>query len=123
MIGSAISGSMGFNAQFANIASSFFAATGQDLSHTVEGSMGITVVKPLKNGDLYFSVYMPAIMLGIVGGGTKLKIKQEALSIIGAKTSEELAEVFAAAILAGEISLLASLAEGTLARVHERLGR
>lgn len=123
MIGSAISGSLGFNAQFANITSSFFAATGQDLSHTVEGSMGITVVKPLKNGDLYFSVYMPAIMLGLVGGGTTLKIKQEALSIIGAKTSEELAEVFIATVLAGEISLLSSLEEGSLAKAHQRLGR
>ena len=123
MIGSVMSGSLGFNAQFANVASAFFAATGQDLSHTVEGSLGMTIVKPLKNGDLYFSVYMPAIMLGIVGGGTRLKIKQEALSIIGAKTSEELAEVFIATVLAGEISLLSSLEEGTLAKVHERLGR
>lgn len=123
MLGSAMSGSLGFNAHFANITSSFFAATGQDLSHTVEGSMGITVVKPLENGDLYFSVYMPAIMLGTVGGGTKLKIKQEALSIIGAKTSEELAEVFVAAVLAGEVSLLSSLGEGTLAKTHLRLGR
>ncbi len=123
MIGSAMSGSLGFNAQFANIVSAFFAATGQDLSHTVEGSMGITVVKPLENGDLYFSVYMPAIMIGTVGGGTKLKTKLEALSIIGAKNSEELAEVFVGAILAGEISLLASLAEGKLAKAHERLGR
>src|SRR3989344_2814356 len=123
MLGSAMSGSLGFNAQFANATSSFFAATGQDLSHTVEGSLGITFVKPLKNGDLYFSVYMPAIMIGTVGGGIKLKVKQEALSIIGAKTSEELTEVFIAAVLAGEISLLSSLEEGTLAKVHERLGR
>lgn len=85
--------------------------------------MGITVVKPFKNGDLYFSVYMPAIMLGLVGGGTKLKVKQEALSIIGAKTSEELVEVFIAAVLAGEISLLSSLEEGSLAKAHQRLGR
>ena len=123
MLGSAMSGSLGFNAQFANVTSAFFAATGQDLAHTVEGSMGITFVKPLENGDLYFSVYMPAIMIGTVGGGTKLKIKQEALSIIGAKTSEELTEVFIATVLAGEISLLSSLEEGTLAKTHERLGR
>ena len=123
MIGSVMSGSLGFNAQFANVASAFFAATGQDLSHTVEGSLGITIVKPLGQGDLYFSVYMPAMMLGTVGGGTKLKTKQEALSIIGAKTSEELAEVFVGAVLAGEISLLASLTEGTLSKAHEKLGR
>lgn len=123
MIGSAMSGSMGFNAHFANIIAAFFAATGQDLAHVVEGSMGITTTKILKNGDLYFSVYLPALMVGIVGGGTKIDTKKEALSIIGAKTSEELVQVLVATVLAGEISLLGSLSEGSLADAHERLGR
>ena len=123
MIGSAMSGSLGFNAHFTNVVAAFFASTGQDLAHVVEGSMGITTSKVLKNGDLYVSVYLPAVMIGTVGGGTKLKTKQEGLSIIGAKTSLELAEVLGGAVLAGEISLLASLAEGTLAKTHEKLGR
>lgn len=123
MIGSAISGSLGFNAHFANIVAAFFVATGQDLTHVVEGSMGVTTTKILSDGNLYFSIYMPAVMLATVGGGTKLKTQQEALSIIGVKKSIELAEVLAGAVLAGEISLLASLAEGTLAKAHERLGR
>ena len=123
MIGSAMSGSLGFNAHFANIVAAFFAATGQDLAHVVEGSMGVTTSKVLKNGDLYVSVYLPAVMIGTVGGGTKLKTKQEAQSIIGAKNSIELAEVLGGAVLAGEISLLASLAEGTLAKTHQKLGR
>jgi hydroxymethylglutaryl-CoA reductase (NADPH) len=123
MIGSAMSGSLGFNAHFANMVAAFFAATGQDLAHVVEGSMGITTSKVLKNSDLYVSVYLPAVMIGTVGGGTKLKTKQEGLSIIGAKTSIELGEVLGGAVLAGEISLLASLAEGSLAKTHKRLGR
>ena len=123
MIGSAMSGSLGFNAHFANIVSAFYGATGQDLAHIVEGSMGMTVAKILENGDLSVSVYLPSVMLGIVGGGTKLKIKQEALSIIGAKNSVELAEVLGGAVLAGEISLLSSLAEGTLSCAHSKLGR
>jgi len=123
IIGSAISGSLGFNAHFANIVAAFFAATGQDLAHVVEGSMGVTTSKVLKNGDVYVSVYLPAVMIGTVGGGTKLKIKQEALSIIGTKSSVKLTEVLGGAVLAGEISLLASLAEGSLSRTHEKLGR
>jgi len=123
MIGSAMSGSMGFNAHYANVVAAFFAATGQDIAHTVEGSMGITTAKVLPNGDLYFSVYLPAIMLGTVGGGTGLATQKEALNIIGVKKSEELAEVLGGAVLAGELSLLASLAEGTLASTHQRLGR
>ncbi|MEK7634247.1 MAG: hydroxymethylglutaryl-CoA reductase [Patescibacteria group bacterium] len=123
MIGSAMSGSLGFNAHFANIVAAFFAATGQDLAHVVEGSMGMTTCKVLKNGNLHVSVYLPAVMIGTVGGGTKLKTKQEGLSIIGVKTSIELSEVLSGAVLAGEISLLASLAEGTLSKAHEKLGR
>lgn len=123
MIGSAMSGSLGFNAHFANIVAAFYAATGQDLAHVVEGSMGITTSKVLKNGDLYVSVNLPAVMIGTVGGGTKLKSKQEALSIIDAKSSMELAEVLGAAVLAGEISLLASLSEGSLGKTHQNLGR
>jgi hydroxymethylglutaryl-CoA reductase (NADPH) len=123
MLGSAMSGSLGFNAHYANIVAAFFAATGQDIAHTVEGSMGITTVKVLKNDDLYFSVYLPAIMLGTVGGGTNLATQKEARDIVGVKTSTELAEVLGGAVLAGELSLLASLAENSLVNAHQRLGR
>ncbi len=123
MLGSAMSGSMGFNAQFANIIAAFFAATGQDIAHTVEGSMGITTAKVLENGDLYLSVYLPAIMLGTVGGGTNLETQKEARSITGAKNSTELAEVLGGAVLAGELSLLAALSSKDLAKAHEKLGR
>src|SRR3989344_939107 len=123
MLGSAMSGSLGFNAHYANIVAAFFAATGQDIAHTVEGSMGITTVKVLKNGDLYFSVYLPAIMLGTVGGGTNLATQKEARDIVGVKTSTELAEVLGGAVLAGELSLLSSLAENSLTKAHKKLGR
>ncbi len=122
MIGSAMAGSMGFNAHFANIGAAFFAATGQDLAHVTEASMGMTTANVI-NSDLYFSVYLPDLMIGTVGGGTNLKTQSEALSIIGVKKSAELAEVLTAAILAGELSLLASLTEGSLAQAHETLGR
>jgi hydroxymethylglutaryl-CoA reductase (NADPH) len=123
MIGSAMAGSLGFNCHFANIVAAFFAATGQDLAHVVEGSMGITTTNIVNKEDLYISIFMPSVLVGIVGGGTKLRTQTEALSIIGAKTSLELAEVLGAAVLAGELSLLASLAEGSLAQAHQRLGK
>ena len=123
MVGSLVSGSLGFNAHFANIVASFFAATGQDLAHVVEGSMGITATKLEDNGDLYFSIYLPSVMIGVVGGGTNLAIKKEAIKITQAETKEELAEVLAGAVLVGELSLLASLAEGSLAKAHKKLGR
>ena len=126
MIGSAMSGSMGFNAQYANIIASIFIATGQDPAHTVEGSMGITTAKALKNGDLYISIYLPALNVGTVGGGTGLVTQKEALSLLGVYgpgNVEKFAEIIGGAVLAGEISLLSSLSEGTLAKAHKELGR
>jgi len=123
MIGSAMSGSLGFNAHFSNIVAALYIATGQDPAHVVEGSMGITTTKVLPNGDLYASVYLPAVLVGTVGGGTHLKTQKEAVSILGIKNSLELAEVLGGAVLAGEISLLASQAEGSLGKVHKKLGR
>lgn len=123
MLGSAMSGSLGFNAHYANIVAAFFAATGQDLGHVGEGSMGITTVSLLPTNAVHFAIYMPALMVGTVGGGTGLKTQKEARDLIGITKSEEIAEVLVGAVLAGELSLLSSLAEGTLAKAHKALGR
>lgn len=123
LIGSAISGSIGFNAHHANIIAAFYAATGQDLAHTVEGSLGTTIVDILENGDLYMCVNLPCIMIGTVGGGTKLITQSEARNILKTDSPLILAEVLSSCVLAGELSLLASLSEGTLASSHRKLGR
>ena len=139
MYGSILSGSLGFNAQFANIVAAVFLATGQDLGHVGEGSLGVTTTEVIssqftvgsgqKKNDLYVSVYLPDLMVGTVGGGTGLPTQQEALNLLGVaggdrgSNSKRLAEIIAAAVLAGEISLLASEAEGTLAKAHQKLGR
>ncbi len=123
LIGSAMSGSLGFNAHFANIIAALFIATGQDPAHVVEGSMGITTTELLPDGDVNISIYLPALMVGTVGGGTGLPTQKEALKIMavaGVGKVEEFAEIVGAAVLAGEISLLASLAKGSLARTHEK---
>jgi len=126
MIGSAMSGSLGFNSHYANIIAALFIATGQDPAHVVEGSMGITTAKVLPTGDLYVSIYLPALNIGTIGGGTSLSTQQEALELLqvaGANNVEKFAEIIGGAVLAGEISLLASLSEGSLSKSHERLGR
>jgi len=87
-----------------------------------EGSLGMTTTEIINGKDLYVSVYLPDLMVGTVGGGTGLATQREALKIIGVDNSQTLAEVIAGAVLAGEISLLASLSEGTLAKAHQRLG-
>lgn len=129
MIGSAISGSLGFNAQYANVVSAMFLATGQDVGHVGEASMGVTTAEITHDDDLYISVYLPDLMVGTVGGGTGLATQKEALELLGVfggnsgRNAARLAEIIGAAVLAGEISLLSSLEEGTLSRSHMRLAR
>ncbi len=125
LVGSAISGSMGFNAHYANMIGAIFLATGQDAAHIVEGSLGITTAE-VKNGDLYFSVTLPDIPLATFGGGTRLETAQEALNIMdtyGSGKVQIFAEIVAATVLAGEISLLGAQAAGHLAHAHKELGR
>ena len=124
-IGSAISGSMGFNAHYANMIGGIFLATGQDEAHIVEGSLGITVTEEV-NGNLYFSVTLPDVPVATFGGGTRLETAKECLEIMGVYGGGQVgkfAEIIAGTVLAGELSLMGALAAGHLARAHKDLGR
>lgn len=128
LLGSAIAGACGFNGHFANIIAAIFLATGQDIAHVVEGSLGITTGEVVERNNLYFSIYLPDLMIGTVGGGTSLPTQKEALSILGLGKGTKgealrFAEIIGGAVLAGELSLMAALASGDLARAHKRLGR
>lgn len=126
LLGSIASGSMGFNSHFANIIAAIFIATGQDPAQVVDGSLGITTAEVLGSGDLYFSVFIPSLEIGTVGGGTKLPCQNEALKILGVDVenkTQNFAKIIAGAVLAGELSLIASLAEGSLASAHQKFGR
>ena len=131
LMGSIASRSSGFNAQYANILAALFIATGQDLAHVVEGAMGVTAIEPRDGGSVYASAYMPDLPLAAIGGGTGLGTQQAALRLLGVEVDPErpgaavsrLAEIVGAAVLAGELSLLAAFTSRDLARAHERLGR
>ncbi|NMC35863.1 hydroxymethylglutaryl-CoA reductase [Candidatus Beckwithbacteria bacterium] len=127
LLGSALHGSLGYNGHFANIVAATYLATGQDLAHIVEGSLGVTSAE-LDGDKLYFSVYLPSLMVGTVGGGTHLPTQQEALTILGIDkpftgSASYLAEIIGAVVLAGELSLTAALASNQLACAHQSLGR
>lgn len=131
LLGSIAAGAAGFNAHFANVLAAFFIATGQDLAHVVEGSMGVTCVEARAEGAVYASIFLPAIPMGAVGGGTGLDTQREALAMMGVEIDptrpglavQRLAEILGATVLAGELSLLAAFTSNDLARAHERLGR
>ncbi len=130
LIGSAMAGSLGFNAHFANIIAAIYLALGQDAAHVVEGSMGVSNFE-VRDNDLYISVLLPAVQVGTVGGGTGLETQKEALSILGVAgggdppgtNAKKLAEIIGAAVLAGEVSLIGALAARHLGKAHKALGR
>lgn len=129
LIGSAMAGSIGgFNAHAANILTAMFLATGQDPAQNVESSNCITLMEPINDGeDLLMTVSMPSIEVGTVGGGTVLAPQGSVLEMLGIKgahptdpghNAQTLARVIAAAVMAGELSLLSALAAGHLIKAH-----
>lgn len=125
LVGSAKAGALGFNAHFANVLAGVFIATGQDAAQVVDGSLGFTTAEA-EDGALYFAVSLPALEVGTVGGGTRFPTQHECLALMGcagAGKSRKFAEIVAAAVLAGELSLLGAIAAGHLGRAHARLGR
>lgn len=127
-IGSILSGSIGANSHAANVLAAIFAATGQDLAHISEVSSVVTTAE-ITNKGLYVSVFLSDLVIGTIGGGTGLETQKEALTIMGlsggscGENSQKLAEIIGAAVLAGELSLIASLSVNSLARAHRKLGR
>jgi hydroxymethylglutaryl-CoA reductase (NADPH) len=130
LVGSARAGSLGFNAHAANIIAALFIACGQDPAHVVEGSLAITTVDPV-SGGAYVSVTLPSLPVGTVGGGTGIATQQECLQMLGVagggdppgSHARKFAEIIAAGVLAGELSLLGALGAQHLARAHQTLGR
>jgi hydroxymethylglutaryl-CoA reductase len=57
------------------------------------------------DGALYASITLPAVLCATVGGGTGLPSQAAAMSLLRVKDARQLAEVCAAACLAGELSI------------------
>jgi hydroxymethylglutaryl-CoA reductase (NADPH) len=126
-IGSELAGAIGRNLHAANMVAALYVATGQDPAHVVEGSLTDTAVEVVPEG-LKVTVRCPAILVGLRGGGTGLPAQAECLDLLlQPKTTlhrkAQLAESIGAAVLAGEVSLLAAQASQTLAKAHKELGR
>ncbi|KAK9884139.1 hypothetical protein WA026_005090 [Henosepilachna vigintioctopunctata] len=135
MIGSAIAGSIGgFNAHAANIVTAIFIATGQDPAQNISSSNCLTIMEPwgTDGKDLYISCTMPSIEIGTIGGGTVLPAQSACLEILGVKgpnleqpgeNAKKLARIICAAVLVGELSLMAALATGHLVKSHLKYNR
>jgi hydroxymethylglutaryl-CoA reductase (NADPH) len=124
--GSMQAGSVYNSAHSANAIAALFIATGQDEANVVESHAGITYAQLLENGDYYWSVTLPAVISATYGGGTGLPTQRECLEMLGcygAGKSDKFAEIIAAVVLAGDISLASAILAGDWVSSHEELGR
>jgi hydroxymethylglutaryl-CoA reductase (NADPH) len=125
LVGHLAANAIGYNAQYANGLTAMFIATGQDVANVVNSACGVTNFELAEKG-LYVSLTLPALSVATVGGGTGLGTQRECLEAVGcygSGHSNKLAEIMAAALLGGEISMGAAIASGEFAAAHEQYGR
>ncbi len=126
MVGGFLAGSASNSAHAANGLTAIFIATGQDVANIAESHAGITYARLLDNGDYYWSITLTSLVVGTYGGGTGLPTQRECLELLGCygkDKARKLAEICAATVLAGEISLTSAVLAGNWVTSHERLGR
>ncbi len=125
-VGAVQTGSIGVNGHVANAVTALFLACGQDVACVAESSVALLRMEVTDAGDLYASLTLPSLIVGSVGGGTRLTTAAECLRILGCDGEgggAKLAEITVALALAGEISLAGAMCAGEFARAHAELGR
>lgn len=76
--------------------------------------------------DITFSMFLPSVMVGSVGGGTVYPTQKEGLNMIGCAGPSKkwaLAETIAAFVLVADASTAASVASNTKTSGHLKLAR
>jgi hydroxymethylglutaryl-CoA reductase (NADPH) len=110
----------------ANGITALFIATGQDVANVAESSALYGFSELLPNGDFYASVTLPSLIIATYGGGTGLATQRECLEIMdcyGSGKVLKLAEIIAATVLAGELSLGSAVVAEEWVQAHDDLGR
>ena len=125
-VGSMLSGSVNNGSHSANGITAIFIATGQDVANVAESSAGILHGEIRENGDYYLSITIPALIVATYGGGTGLATQKECLEVMGCFGKDKvnkLAEIVAATVLCGELSLSGAIIADEWVSSHESYGR
>lgn len=119
-------GALGYCGQYANGLAALYIACGQDVANVANSALGITTFAVNEAGDLDAGVTLSSLTVATVGGGTGRGTAAECLAVLGctgAGKARRLAEIAAALLLAGEISMAAAVASGEFVAGHEAYGR
>lgn len=125
-MGALMAGSVNNGSHFANGITALFIACGQDVANVAESASGQVLSEVRPNGDYYFSVTIPSLIVASYGGGTGLPTQQECLEMMGCYGQGKvyrLAEIVAAVVLCGELSLAAAIVSDQWVASHDQFGR
>jgi hydroxymethylglutaryl-CoA reductase (NADPH) len=103
-----------------------FTATGQDVANVAESSAAFVYAEVTAEGDYYYSVTIPSLIVATYGGGTGLPTQRECLEMMdcyGSGKVRKLAEIVAATVLCGELSLGSAIVAEEWVEAHDLLGR
>jgi hydroxymethylglutaryl-CoA reductase (NADPH) len=119
-------GTQNAHVQSANGLAALFIACGQDPAYVVESASGQLDLAVTSEGDLYASAHLPSLLVGTVGGGSGQGTAAECLELMGCRGAGRagtFAELAAAMVLAGDLSLMAAFCSHEFVAAHEGLGR
>jgi hydroxymethylglutaryl-CoA reductase (NADPH) len=125
-LGGFMSGVNNNGAHSANGITAMFIATGQDVANVAESSAAFVYTELRENGDYYYSVTIPSLIVATHGGGTGLATQRECLELLGcfgAGKVRKLAEIVAATVLCGELSLGSAIVAEEWVAAHDLYGR
>ena len=96
------------------------------MANVAESSAGFVYSDLLPSGDYYFSVTIPSLIVASYGGGTGLPTQRECLAMMdcyGHGKAHKLAEIIAATVLCGELSLASAIVSDQWVSSHDQYGR
>src|SRR5947209_6344221 len=125
-LGGFMSGVNNNGAHSANGITAVFIATGQDAANLAESSAAFVHAGLRPNGDYYYSVTIPSLIVATYGGGTGLATQRECLEMLGCYGKDKvrkLTEIVAATVLCGELSLGSAIVAEEWVEAHDLYGR
>jgi hydroxymethylglutaryl-CoA reductase (NADPH) len=91
-----------------------------------ESSAAFVYVELRPNGDYYYSVTIPSLIVATYGGGTGLATQRECLELLGCYGKggvRKFTEIVAATVLCGELSLGSAIVAEEWVEAHDLYGR
>jgi hydroxymethylglutaryl-CoA reductase (NADPH) len=125
-LGGFMSGVNNNGAHSANGITAMFIATGQDAANVAESSAALIYAERRENGDYYYSVTIPSLIVATYGGGTGLATQRECLEMLGCYGKgnvRKFTEIVAATVLCGELSLGSAIVAEEWVEAHDLYGR